>query len=429
MNRKRAIFPAGIIAVVLILLVACSPESGPPGPVGPAGPPGPIGPVGPPGDDASANLAYIGSEKCGDCHEELYSRFILSGHASALNPIEDEVAPAFPYDASTGGLSDPPEGYTWDDITYVIGGYGWKARFIDQKGYLITGDENAATQYNYANEFVDKPQGWVAYHPGEEIQFDCGECHTTGYRVEGHQDNLEGVVGTWAFPGVQCEVCHGPGNRHAADPYGALMKIDHSSQLCGECHSRDNPARIAAENGFELHNQQYEDLFNSKHFAISCVTCHDPHASVRFADEEINPENGIIQNCESCHWQNEHGNVRLHLGVDCIDCHMPRMAFSAQGDLELFRADIRSHQFSINPNPEASQFSEDGALVMPYLTLQYSCGQCHNGEYADVMEADALKNAAEGYHDFPTPTPVPTATPEPEANATEEADMTPTPES
>ena len=87
MNRKRAIFPAGIIAVVLILLVACSPESGPPGPVGPAGPPGPIGPVGPPGDDASANLAYIGSEKCGDCHEELYSRFILSGHASALNPI------------------------------------------------------------------------------------------------------------------------------------------------------------------------------------------------------------------------------------------------------------------------------------------------------------------------------------------------------
>jgi hypothetical protein len=66
---------------------------------------------------------------------------------------------------------------------------------------------------------------------------------------------------------------------------------------------------------------------------------------------------------------------------------------------------------------------------MPYLTLQYSCGQCHNGEYAEVMEADAMKNAAEGYHNLPTPTPVPTATPEPEVGETEEGESTPTPQS
>ena len=107
---------------------------------------------------------------------------------------------------------------------------------------------------------------------------------------------------------------------------------------------------------------------------------------------------------------------------------MPQMALSAQGNLELFRADIRSHQFSINPDPEAPQFSEDGTLVMPYLTLQYSCGQCHNGEVADVMDADQMKETAQGYHDL-TPTPLPTATPEPEVTGTPEADLTPTPQS
>lgn len=428
MDRRWRFPLAGVLLLTLLLLAACAAESGPPGPVGPAGPPGPMGPVGPAGDDATANLAYVGSEKCGSCHEEIYARFMLSGHPYKLTKIEDGQPPVFPYDDLTGGLTDPPEGYTWDDVSYVIGGFAWKARFIDQRGYIITGDENATTQYNYANEFVDKPAGWVAYHAGEELPFDCGSCHTTGYRSEGHQDNLEGIIGTWEAPGIQCEACHGPGNRHAADPYAALMQIDRASQMCGDCHVRDNPALIEGQDGFERHHQQYDDLFNSKHFAISCVTCHDPHASALFEDEELNPDKGIIQVCESCHWQNKRGKVRNHLGVDCVECHMPPMAVSAQGNLDLFRGDVRSHQFSINPDPAAAQFNEDGTLLMPYITLQYSCGQCHNGEFVDALEAEQMQEAAQGYHDLPTPTPPPTATPEPELSETPEGEGAATPE-
>ena len=108
---------------------------------------------------------------------------------------------------------------------------------------------------------------------------------------------------------------------------------------------------------------------------------------------------------------------------------MPAMAKSAQGNLELFRADVRSHQFSINPDPAAPQFSEDGAFVMPYLTLQYACGQCHNGEFATVKEPDVMAAAASTYHDAPTPTPPPTPTaeptPEPTPVPTPEAEPTP----
>jgi hypothetical protein len=302
---------------------------------------------------------------------------------------------------------------------------------MDSKGYIITGDESATTQYNFEHKGLDIPAGWVPYHAGEEnLPFDCGSCHTTGYSPQGHQDDLEGIIGTWAFPGVQCEECHGPGSRHTEDPQGVRMVLDRSSQQCGECHVRDNPAQIDASDGFERHHEQYEDLYNSKHFAISCVTCHDPHASALYTDETVNPTQGILQTCEACHWSKLTQNSSRHSSLECIDCHMPPMALSAVGDLARFTGDIRSHQFSINANPEAPQFNEDGSLVMPYLTLEYACKHCHNGENYSDRDLDELAERAAGYHDPATPTPEPSPTPEPEATpeaeGTPEAEATPT---
>jgi hypothetical protein len=60
-----------------------------------------------------------------------------------------------------------PEGYTWDDISYVIGGYNWKARFINAEGYIITdkpgesGNTEYLNQYNFANPIVGTEAGWV----------------------------------------------------------------------------------------------------------------------------------------------------------------------------------------------------------------------------------------------------------------------------
>lgn len=401
------------LGMVMFFLVGCTGSQGVPGPVGPAGAPGPLGPIGPAGQDATASQEYIGAEKCGECHEDTYAKFSLSGHSFALTKIEKGQPPEMPYTDITGGIPGPPEGMTWDDIAYLISGFGWKARFIGQDGYLLTGGADAATQYNFANEAIDAPAGWVAYHPGEQLQFDCGVCHTTGYAPQGHQDNLAGIAGTWAFAGVQCERCHGPGSRHAEDPQGVQMMVDRDSQLCGQCHAKDDPTVMHAGDGFEDHQLQFADLYNSRHFALDCIDCHDPHASAVFADETVNPNRSIRQACENCHWQNEAvQNVRKHLGMDCIDCHMPPMAKSAQGNLALFTADVRSHQFAINTNPDAPQFSDDGLVVKPYLTLQYACGHCHNDRIAAAQDLSALSAAADGYHTNPTPTPEPSPTPE-----------------
>ncbi len=324
--------------------------------------------------------------------------------------------PVFPYDDRTGGVAEPPAGYAWADISYVIGGFGWKALFVDQAGYVITGGEGEQTQWNYGNETADLPAGWANYHsaqgkPGEQVPTDCAACHSTGYQIAGHQGDKKGIVGTWAFEGVQCEACHGPGSLHAADPQGYLMQLDRSNQACAECHSRENPAHIETVDGFATQYTQYDQLYNSKHFAIQCITCHDPHASSLFADEQVNPDAGIRQVCESCHWAQTYQNSERHTALQCTDCHMPPSGLSAQGQLDIFVGDLSAHLFSINPDPNAPQFNEDGTLSMPYLTLPYACGHCHNNEIATLKPIELLAGRANGYHTPQTATPEPTATP------------------
>lgn len=106
--------------------------------------------------------------------------------------------------------------------------------------------------------------------------------------------------------------------------------------------------------------------------------------------------------------------------MQCIDCHMPPMDKSAVADIEMFTGDIQSHLFSINPDPEALQFNEDGSTAMPYITLTYACMHCHNGQLASEKDMDTLSEMARGYHTPATPTPEPTATPEVEATPTPE---------
>ena len=154
---------------------------------------------------------YVGSSACGYCHGLNYNYWIESGHHFSMSQVSGS-APIYPYQYHSGAsnVPDPPSAFgsqlAWDDVSYVIGGYYWKANFLDQEGYIISGDVNDATQWNIWN------QEWVAYHPNEQKPFDCGRCHTTGYDSAGHQGGMTGIVGTWFEDGVGCEACHGPGS-------------------------------------------------------------------------------------------------------------------------------------------------------------------------------------------------------------------------
>jgi hypothetical protein len=401
----KNIFVLLVALSALVLMAGCvatsSAQIGPPGKPGPAGAPGPIGPPGPSGEQGPTGPqgdpglsytepTYVGSAACQECHADLHETYMETGHAWALVKVAEGAAPKLP----ESKIPDPPDGFTWDDIHYVIGGYGWMARFVDKQGNLITGDADALTQYNLENKKLDAKAGWVAYHAGEEVPFDCAQCHTTGYIAEGNQEGLPGLIGVWVEDGVGCENCHGPGSNHVNSPYLITLPVARDSESCGACHIRTEAMTIEAHDGFIDHNQQYSELFSSKKRVMNCVDCHNPHQSTVYGDGADKAD------CETCHFeQDEYQKITDRKHASCVDCHMPRITKSAVADAERFSGDVRTHLFAINPNAK-SQFNRDGTQTEPYVTVDFACKACHSeAGRGPVLEDARLQEVSLGFHD------------------------------
>ena len=78
----------------------------------------------------ATNAMYVGADKCQLCHLTIFDNWKTSGHAYKLNTPDEILAirPELPF----------PKGYAKDDILYIIGGWGWKARYIGHDGFIIT---------------------------------------------------------------------------------------------------------------------------------------------------------------------------------------------------------------------------------------------------------------------------------------------------
>ncbi|MDI9245389.1 cytochrome c3 family protein [Marinobacter sp. CHS3-4] len=292
--------------------------------------------------------------------------------------------PIYP-EGTSPGVPEPPQGFDWAQISYVIGGYGWKARFIDEEGYILTGE---GRQYNLANPELSSKPHWVAYDGKEHSRkpYVCGSCHTTGWQQTGadgpHQNGLPGIHGTWQEPGVTCEACHGPSADHAAAPSQVLPT---TAENCGGCHSRGDVTQIDAKNGLIRHHEQYEALLASPHQTLACGTCHDPHQSTKYQQGGFK---GTDKTCETCH-----ADVAIKLpdkkDADCQSCHMPNAVTSALSKTiaydggEVRMGDIRAHIHRITLDPDWRMFTDDGKFVRvdsqkrAYLTLDYVCMSCH----------------------------------------------------
>jgi hypothetical protein len=333
---------------------------------------------------------YIGSQGCAGCHEETYNSFITTGHPYILNQVENNEPPTYP---NTTVDFLPPHFAAWDDVSYVIGGFAWKYQFTDSEGFIYTGDD---AQYNFTDEMAVPYRAEEA--PGS-IKFDCGKCHTTGWisADDGGVPEFAGMDGEFFAAGVQCEACHGMGSIHASSQSAEDIIIDIEASACGSCHSRNDGAQISAADGFISNYSQYDEMLSTAHSEFSCITCHDPHASVKHGESA-----GISQSCTDCHADM---NNPTHNGADCVTCHMPYASKSASS-VNKYVADIQTHIFKINAAADGEMFNEDGTIAngSSGVTLGYACYQCHRdddgvGGNNSSRTLEELSERATGYHD------------------------------
>ncbi len=382
-------------------------------------------------DPEPGEATFIGSETCGTCHEEYYNTWIASGHPYKFSIIENSVEPVYPLEAinfQDTWMTNLGDGsHDWSDIAGVIGGYGWKARFVGTDGHIVgTAGSGFSTGLgnNQINFFGGENHGWVDYHPADEkiYNYGCFKCHTTGGTTEGTW--LEGVdgLGTFTEGGVGCESCHGPGSLHAAGPTtenidrvyefvhadnslggleinGTVQTPDPNGDdivfLCGTCHNRDYQNAINSSGGFIKHHEQWDEFVVTKHSenGLTCTSCHDPHKRTIWDGD------AIIQTCASCH-PDQVASTKHNEHAGCIDCHMPYAAKSGAKIGESgYRGDIRSHLMAIIPDTE-SMFTEDGAWVRDdatrpaALSPAYPCLGCHNNDPNDDIFELTLEFAA-----------------------------------
>jgi hypothetical protein len=356
-------------------------------------------------DPTNKGASYIGSAACISCHTNVADKHTLHAHAHALTAVEG-LPPTFPPQADRAVVPDPPPGFDWTDISYVIGGYTHMARFVDVDGFrLTTGATGVPTQWNLLFGVNNTQPGFVNYADQAAAPppytHDCFRCHTTGPVMQSlddprFQENRPGILGTWAEAGVQCEACHGPGSNHAPNPSARDLFVDRSASACGQCHSRNNLDAIEAVDGFILNYQQQNELRASGgHASFNCTFCHDPHASPTY-----DRDNAIRNACTSCHAGHTMAGHRGRVFVrgsyveelSCVSCHMQfasKSTSSATPDVAgpIGRiGDLRTHIFRINTDAVTSEafFTEDGSAVRKddqgraAVTLDYICFRCHN---------------------------------------------------
>ena len=320
---------------------------------------------------------YVGSDQCFSCHSAQFNDWQASGHPWKLRKAAKARYAKLPL----------PPGYSWDEISYVIGGVNKKTRYIDQEGYIITSAKDgseAKTQYNLEDG------SWSFYHKGEKKPYKCGPCHMTAYNKNGNQDGRPGIIGTWAEDGIGCEECHGPGADHIQQPSKQNITIVSSAASCGKCHQRGgiNP-QPPAKGGFILHHEQINELLIGAHSDLSCMECHDPHKRAVLAKD----------NCAGCHEEAAASyakNIHAQDEIKCYSCHMPKMSKSAI-TVNKYTGDVRSHIFKINTDPEASAFTtteKEGkkkTYVAGPVTLEFSCLGCHLSKDVKWASKEARK--------------------------------------
>ncbi|MCL7413562.1 MAG: ammonia-forming cytochrome c nitrite reductase subunit c552 [ANME-2 cluster archaeon] len=220
-------------------------------------------------DASSGNFAlktgtptYLTSTTCENCHKAKYDMWYNTLHRVMLTPNDTAEAMGLPLPPAT----------MWGDISYVIV-TKFELAYIDTFGYFLGNNDAYETEHKV---FGNSSHVGGAYGT-------CGRCHTTGWNGSEVND-LPGINGTFAEPGIGCERCHGAaGNGHQ-------ITVEYSADLCMECH------------GGGRHGTGWENGGHAPPAARtgdSCTHCHSPFD--KYKGNSINETNATNVACGVCH--------------------------------------------------------------------------------------------------------------------------------
>lgn len=261
-------------------------------------------------------------------------------------------------------------------ISYIVGsGHHTNSHLIESDGYVF---QAPLTFYTQEGKW-DLPPGFEAGNNSgfeRRIGLECMSCHNALPAADLQAENRYLNIPL----GIDCERCHGPGEIHVNEKKAGKVvditkEIDYSIvnpaklswnrqiDLCQRCHLQGNavlkPGKsfmdfkpgMRLSDVFDQFSPEYKggDEFvmaahaerfqmskcfkanvkgdlnsESTQVGFTCISCHDPHISVRQTNKEK-----FNAKCVSCHNSNHQPvctakpEVLKSEGNNCVHCHMP----------------------------------------------------------------------------------------------------------
>lgn len=344
--------------------------------------------------------AFVGSDRCADCHRQEHAAWTGTQHALALQQATGAVVLGN-FDGATFEKDGVRTAFLTRDGRYLIDTPGpdgkrglFEVRFTlglePLQQYLVELPGGRLQAFGLAwdsRPARDGGQRWFDLYPDQKLalgdalhwtgiqqtaNFMCIDCHVTNFR-KGFDAAANGYRSTWSEAGVGCESCHGPGERHVADPKTKLParfppragiawgtdpakrpQVDAAARnaevaVCARCHARRSQltddihagqpfgdgfhANLLESSLYRADGQMLDEVFNYGSFlqsrmhamGVSCSDCHDPHTA------KLKARGNAL--CEQCHAAAKYESRDHHFhepgskAGECVSCHMPAVTF------------------------------------------------------------------------------------------------------
>lgn len=337
--------------------------------------------------NTAADVQYVGSDACKDCHDDVHESFVQTRHSKALSVANQENSPdarvrheesGYEYTTATtpdGQLKQTEIVLLGDQqktsrevmIDYVVGsGRFGKSYLTKLDGFLV---QSPLTWYSDREEWGMSPgfDSPAQFSFRRAVSAKCLYCHAG--QVEVLDDNAYHSRIHEQF--VSCERCHGPGQLHVEKHLGdtaesrngipseiddtivnpAHLARDLQEGICQQCHLQADAQVIVRGYDFDdfrpglpiqSFRQDYrfgqsgddmtvvghvEQMHRSRCFTetdtLTCTTCHHPHPE----DSQVESLSAFRDKCLQCHTDEscaELPELRQSKAQNhCTVCHMP----------------------------------------------------------------------------------------------------------
>jgi photosynthetic reaction center cytochrome c subunit len=319
----------------------------------------------PPIAQPSPSSESSGATRCAFCHPGEVDGYARSAMARSLRRAGREPEGTVTAHGSRITMYSLATGYwqRWENgadsseyrVDYVVGsGTHASGYLIDMGGHLFQSPVAFYTSrksYDLAPGYENQPDPDFTRPVSEE----CVLCHSgTALHISGTLNQYRPPV--FSAEGITCERCHGPAEKHLADPRAGTIvnpgKLEPAARdsICEQCHLF-GAARVAnpgKKMGDFMPGQRLEDTFtiyrqavpagssagafkvisHVEQLALSacarnsggrlwCGTCHDPH------DKPLQAVSYYRARCLTCH-TTQFAPSHPPQDSDCLSCHMPR---------------------------------------------------------------------------------------------------------